>query len=424
MEVVVERSCGLDVHQSTVVACVLTGEPGRNPRKVVRTFGAMRRDLEEMRDWLKSLDVTDAVMEGTGVYWMPVHAVLEGHVEPWVVNAHHVKKVPGRKTDVSDAQWLASLLRMGLVRKSFVLAKEIRPIRDLSRYRRMLVQSETTEKNRILKLIEMMGIKLASVVSDVFGKSGMAMLRAIAVGNISVQAVTQLARGRLRRKLPELALALDVLVKDHHRMMLRDQLARLDRTTAEIAQYDDYLEQMIEPYAEQLALLCSIDGIQRTAAIEIFAEVGPNLASFPDEAHLASWAGTCPGMNQSAGKRNKARRRRGNPYLQSILVECALAATKKKNSYLKDKYHRLRGRRGSMRALFAIAHKLCRAVYRVLTTRIPYRDLGDQYLDRLHRPRIARALAQRLKALGYDQNSVRELFSQPRALNSCEPAHL
>jgi transposase len=424
MEVVVERSCGLDVHQSTVVACVLTGEPGRNPRKVVRTFGAMRRDLEEMRDWLKSLGVTDAVMEGTGVYWMPVYAVLEGHVEPWVVNAHHVKKVPGRKTDVSDAQWLASLLRMGLLRKSFVLAKEIRPIRDLSRYRRMLVQSETAEKNRILKLIEMMGIKLASVVSDVFGKSGMAMLRAIAAGNISVQALTQLARGRLRSKLPELALALDVLVKDHHRVMLRGQLARLDRTTAEIAQYDDYLEQVMEPYSEQLALLCSIDGIQRTAAIEIFAEVGPDLASFPDEAHLASWAGTCPGMNQSAGKRSKARRRRGNPYLQSILVECALAATKKKNSYLKDKYHRLRGRRGSMRALFAIAHKLCRAVYRVLTTGVPYRDLGDQYLDRLHRPRIARALAQRLQALGYDQDSVRELFSQPRALNSCEPAHL
>lgn len=238
MEVVVECGCGLDVHRSTVVACVLQGAPGRKPKKVVRTFGTMQRDIEDLRTWLKSFDVTDVAMEGTGVYWMPVYALLEGHVDLWVVNARHVAKVPGRKTDVTDAQWLASLLRHGLLRKSFVPAKEIRAIRDVSRYRRMLVQSATSEKNRILKLLESIGVKVASVASDVFGKSGMAMLRALAAGDLPLSEIPQLARGRLRKKLPDLGLALDVLIHDHHRVMLRDQLARLDRTSEDIARYD------------------------------------------------------------------------------------------------------------------------------------------------------------------------------------------
>lgn len=412
MEVVVECGCGLDVHRSTVVACVLQGAPGRKPKKVVRTFGTMQRDIEDLRTWLKSFDVTDVAMEGTGVYWMPVYALLEGHVDLWVVNARHVAKVPGRKTDVTDAQWLASLLRHGLLRKSFVPAKEIRAIRDVSRYRRMLVQSATSEKNRILKLLESIGVKVASVASDVFGKSGMAMLRALAAGDLPLSEIPQLARGRLRKKLPDLGLALDVLIHDHHRVMLRDQLARLDRTSEDIARYDQRLNEMVEPYSDRIDLLCTIDGIQRTAAIEVFAEIGPDLASFPDEAHFASWAGTCPGIHESAGKRANARRRRGNPYLQSILVECSLAATRKKDTYLRDKYYRLRARRGSMRALFAIAHKLARAVYRVLATGTPYRDLGGAYLDHRNRRTIACKLAHRLQALGYGRDAILDLFSK------------
>ena len=422
MEVHVERACGLDVHQATAVACVLYGKPGHNPEKVTRTFATTRKSLQELRDWLKSLNVTHVVMEGTGVYWIPIHEILEDHFDVWIVNARHVKKVPGRKTDVSDAHWLASLLRVGLLRKSFVLDKPIRPIRDLSRYRRMLVQSETTEKNRIIKLLEIVGIKLASVASDVFGKSGMAMIRALAAGNVSLEAMLQLARGRMRSKLPELRLALDVGLREHHRSMLRDQLARLDRTSEEIARYDQQLSVLVQQYAEQIDLLCTIDGVKTTAAIEIFAEVGPNLSSFPDDHHFASWVGTCPGNNESAGKRTKARRRRGNRYLQSILVECALAASKKKRTYLKDKYHRLKARRGSMRALFAVAHKLARSVHRVLTTAKPYKDLGDKYLDLRRRPVIARTLAARLRALGYDRNSVQELFPlQPLALEASNP---
>src|SRR5437773_789765 len=409
MDVVIARCCGLDVHQATITACLLLdGE--RRPKKVVRTFRTMRSELEEFRDWLKSFEVTHVAFEGTGVYWMPVYTVLEGHFDISVVNARHVRQLPGRKTDVNDSQWLATLLRHGLLRKSFVPAKEIRALRDMTRYRRMLVQSGTTEKNRILKLLEMAGIKLGAVASDVFGKSGMDMIRARAAGNLALDDIVQMARSKLRKKLADLRLALDVLLDEHHRLMLRDQLARLDRTSDEIARYDALLMERVAPYEEHLALLCSIDGIQRIAAIEIFAEVGPDLSSFPTDGHFSSWAGTCPGQHESAGKPRNARRRRGNPYLQSILVECALAATRKKGTYLNDKYHRLRARRGTMRALFAVAHKLCRAVHRVLTTRTTHVDLGGAYLDRRNANSVARNLVARLHRLGLYAAAIQALF--------------
>jgi len=411
MEVLFSRCCGLDVHQAEVVACALFDDGKRRPKKVVRSFPTMRHGLEQLRDWLASLAITHVTMEGTGVYWRPVYAALEGRVDITLVNARHVKAVPGRKTDVKDAEWLATLLRHGLLRKSFVPEKEIRAIRDLCRYRRMLVQSQTTEKNRILKLLEIIGIKLASVASDVFGVSGMLMLRAIAANSCTKEQIASLARSRLRSKVPELRLALDVLVEEHHRVMLSDQLARLDRTAEEVARYDELLDKQVAPYEESLALLSTIDGIRRIAAIEIFAEVGPDVASFPSAAHFASWAGTCPGQRQSGGKSFSARRRKGNPYLQSILVEAALAATRKKATYLTDKYRRLKSRRGSMRALFAIAHKLACAVHRVLQTHEPYRDLGAGYLDLRNKRSTAKALAKRLKSLGYDQHNVATLFA-------------
>lgn len=413
METLIERAVGLDVHQATVVASVVIEETGRKPKKETRTFSTVRSGLQELRDWLKSLGITHAAMEGTGVYWIPVYTMLEGHLDAAVVNARHVNKVPGRKTDVSDAAWLAELLRKGMLRKSFVPAAEIRAIRDVSRYRRRLVQSETAEKNRVLKLLEMVGLKLATFASDVFGKSGTAMLHAIAEGTMATEAIAQLARGKLRSKLPDLRLALDCSIADHHRMMLRDQLRRLDQTAADVAHYDGILAKMVEPYSEQIQLLCSITGVQRIAATEIFAEVGPDLSSFPTEGHFASWAGMCPGQNESAGKKGSARRRRGNPFLQSTLVECALAATRKKGSYHKDKYHRLRARRGTMRALFAIAHKLARAVYRTLTRREPYQDLGAGYLDARDKPAVARKLIERLRALGFDQQSIVAFLPKP-----------
>jgi transposase len=411
METIVARSCGLDVHQATVVACILIDEGKRHPRKQIRTFGTMRADLEELATWLSSEGVTHVAMEGTGVYWRPVHSVLEGRFDLTIANARHIKKVPGRKTDVSDAEWLAKLLRMGLLRKSFIPAKAIRQLRDVSRYRRTLVQSHSSERNRVIKLLEVAGIKLASVASDVFGASGMAMLRAIAEGGATIAQLAQLARGKLRAKIPDLERSLDVMLEDHHRYMLRKQLARLAQTDADIAEFDQLIANMVAPWTEQIELLKSIHGIDRIAATEIFSEIGPDLASFPDEAHFASWSGTCPGNNESAGKHKGARARRGNPYLQSMLVEAALAATRKSRTYLRDKYYRLKARRGAMRALFAIAHKLATAVYRVLTTRCAYRDLGESYLDGLDQHRVVANLVRRLERLGFNHETIAPWFA-------------
>ena len=420
MDVKFSRCCGLDVHQAEIVACAMLDEGARKPRRILRSFPAMRHGLEELRAWLLSLEVTHVTMEGTGVYWRPVYAVLEDHVDITLVNARHVKSVPGRKTDVKDAEWLATLLQHGLLQKSFIPSKEIRAIRDLCRYRRILVQSQTTEKNRILKLLAIIGIKLSTVVSDVFGVSGMLMLRAIAAGGCSAEQIAYLARGRMRSKLPDLRLALDVLLEEHHRSMLSDQLAQLDQTAREVARYNELLKQKMAPYEESLALLRTIDGIAHIASIEILAEVGPNLDSFPTAAHFASWVGTCPGQHQSAGKSLSTRRRKGNPYLQSILVESGLAATRKKNTYLSDKYRRLKSRRGSMRALFAIAHKLACAVHRVLQTREPYRDLGGAYLDQRSKRSTVHTLVKRLKTLGYDQHNIAALF-EPRSNLAAQP---
>ena len=401
MEQLHARCAGLDVHQATVVACALIDEGKRTPRKEIRTFGTMHAELLELREWLRRLGITHVAMEGTGVYWRPVYSVLEGDVDLTVANATHIKNVPGRKTDVVDAQWIATLLRFGLLRKSFVPSKDIREIRELTRYRRKLVQAETAEKNRIVKLLEIAGIKLASVASDVFGKSGMLMLQALVEGDKTAPEMAASACGRMRSKIPALTQALNVTVDDHHRLLLRKQLRRLTATQGEVADLDKHIGKRVAPYAEQLALLCTIDGIDEVAAREIFAETGPDLSTFEHERAFAAWSGLCPGMRQSAGKDRSARRRRGNRHLQGILVESAFAASRKKNTYLADKHRRLKARRGPLRALFAIAHKIGCAVFRVLKTRVAYKDLGANYLDSRDRSRTARSLILRLKTLGY-----------------------
>ena len=406
MDTIVSRVCGLDVHEASVVACVLIDGGKKRGSKKVQTFTAMRSDIVALRQWLLEEGVTQVVMEGTGIYWRPVYETLEDAFDVWVVNARHVKNVPGRKSDVIDAEWLAKLLSWGLLRKSFVPEMDIRELRDLTRYRRTLVQEQTTQKNRILKVIETAGIKLAAVASDVFGKSGMAMLRAIAEGKKTTDEIADLARAALRQKLPTLRLALDCSVRPHHRMMLRDQLTRLDGLAAEIEKYELELEKRVEPYDEWLRLLCSIPGIQRTAAIEIFGEVGPNLASFPQVGNFAAWAGTAPGLSKTAGKNRSGRRRRGNPYLSSILLECALAATRKKGTYIQDKYRRLKARRPKLCALFAIANKLAHGIYRIVVNKTPYRELGDTYLDQQNGKRTARYLIKRLVRIGLSHDQL------------------
>jgi transposase len=411
MEVIIERCCGLDVHQETVVACVLIGAPGERPRKEIRTFRTMTRDLEALRDWLQELGVTHVGMESTGVYWRPVYAVLEGHFELIVGNARHIRNVPGRKTDVKDSEWIADLVRHGLIAKSYVPPRPLRELRELLRYRRKLVESQSAERNRLLKLLETANIKLASVASDVFGVSGRAMLRALIAGEASPQAMADLARGQLRRKHDDLILALDGRLEEHHRFLLAMQLRRLETIEADIAALDQRIGERLKPYAAPHALLMQIPGVDWVVAAVLIAEIGVDMSVFVSVYHLAAWAGVCPGNHESAGRQKSGRARKGNVHLRAILVGAAISASRTKGSYLKDKYHRLKARRGALRAALAIAHKILVSAYHMLIKNVPYRDLGEAYLDQIGQTRTVANLKRRLERLGY--RVILEPNSQP-----------
>jgi len=302
VQTLVERGCGLDVHQATVVACLLTVLRSGRVRKQMRTFGTTTHELLHLRQWLLSAGCTHLAMESTGVYWKPVYAILEGALEIVVANAQHVKKVPGRKTDVKDAEWLADLLCHGLLRSSFVPPKPIRELRDLTRYRRKLVESQSAERNRLLKLLETANIKLASVACDVFGVSGQLMLQALLAGNASPKQMAQLAKGRLRNRIADLEPALEGKVEPHHRFLLKLQLDRLQAAEKDLAVLEQHIQEKLQPYAEQLALLQEIPGVEWTLAAVIIAELGIDMSVFQSVSQLASWAGVCPGTNESAGK--------------------------------------------------------------------------------------------------------------------------
>jgi transposase len=401
MEAIIERCCGLDVHQATVVACLLVGPADRKPRKEVRKFSTVTRDLLALRDWLATEGCTHVAMESTGVYWKPVHALLEDAFELVVGNAYRIKNVPGRKTDVKDSEWIADLLRHGLIPKSFVPPKPIRELRDIVRYRRKLVQTRSTERNRLLKLLETANIKLSSVVSNVFGVSGMAMLRALLEGTSSPAEMAQLAQKRMRQKLSQLELALDGRVNEHHRFLLRMQLERLKQLGTQIVQIDARIDEYLTPYREQCDRLMQIPGVDRVVVAEILAETGVDMSVFRSSQHLASWAGVCPGNHESAGRSHSGRRRAGNIHLTTALVEAAQAAVAVKGSYFRDKFFRLKARRGYKRALLAIAHKILTAAHQMLSARVDYRELGETYLDHLDHRRTARNLVRRLERLGY-----------------------
>jgi transposase len=409
MEATVERCAGLDVHQASVVACVLLGEPGRKPRKEIRTFATLTRDLEALRDWLKELGVTHVGMESTGVYWKPVHAILEGHFVLIVGNAHHIKAVPGRKTDVKDAEWLADLVRHGLIKPSFVPPLAIRELRDLVRLRRSLAEARTTERNRTLKLLETANIKLASIASEVFGVSGMAMLKALVANKAAPAEMAELARGKLRCKREPLALALEGRMSEHHRYVLAFHLRRLAAIEQDLRTLDARIEERVQPFQAQRRRLQQIPGVDALVAATIIAEIGINMSVFGNAMRLAAWAGVCPGNHQSAGKHKSGTTRRGNVYLKTALVTAAVCAARQRGSYYKDKYHRLRARRGRLRAAMAIAHKILIAAYHMLAGGVPYRELGEAFLDQQARQRTLRHLLHRLNHLGYD------VMLQPRA---------
>src|SRR6202171_3308071 len=401
MQTLVERGCGMDVHQATVVACLLMVLKNGKAQKQVRTFGTTTRELVGLREWLLVEDCTHVAMESTGVYWKPIYAILEGSFEMVVANAQHVKKVPGRKTDVKDAEWIADFLCHGLLRQSFVPPKPIRELRDLTRYRRKLVESQSAERNRLLKVLETANIKLASVATDVFGVSGRLMLRALVEGKATPQEMAELAKRKLRQKIPELERALEGKVEEHHRFLVKLQLDRLEAGEADLKILEKRIQEKFEPYAAQLALLREIPGVDWTLAAVIIAELGVDMSVFQSVSQLASWAGVCPGNNEWAGKRKSSRIPKSNVYLKTALVEAANSAAKAKGTYLRDKFYRLKARRGYKRAAVAIAHKILVSVYHMLSQQVSYNDLGDLYLDKLNKHHLTRSLVHRLERLGY-----------------------
>ena len=401
MERMIERCAGLDVHQATVVACILINERGKRPRKELRTFGTMTQELEALRDWLAVARVTHVGMESTGVYWRPVHAVLEEHFEVIVGNARHIRNVPGRKTDVKDAEWIADLVCCGLIRPSFVPPKPFRELRELLRYRRKLTEAQAAERNRLQKQLEIANIKLGSVATDVFGVSGRAIVRALIDNTTSPTEMADLARGRLRSKRDELTHALKGRLDDTHRFLLSMQLRRVEDIEQLIEILDQRIAEKLELYQAEMALLMQIPGVDWVVAAVLVAELGVDMSVFISVHHLAAWAGLCPGSHESAGKRRNTTARKGNVHLRTMLVGAARPAARTKASYFKDKYYRLKARRGAKRAGVAIAHKILVAAYHMLARRVDYRDLGEAYLDRIDQTRTAANLKRRLERLGY-----------------------
>jgi transposase len=402
MDVVAACCAGLDVHQASVVVCVNRSGHGGRSHKEVRTFATMRDDLIALRDWLKQSGVTQVAMESTGVYWKPVYEALEDDFETIVVNARHIKNVPGRKTDVKDCEWISDLLRHGLIRPGFVPPRDIRELRELNRYRRKVAQVQGGERNRLIKVLETAGIKLAGVASNVLGVSGRAMIRALIEGGDTPQAIAGLARGKLRRKLNELARALDAPLQAHQRFMLRTQLARIEQAEADLQRIDAVLWEMAAPYQNDIRLLMSIPGIDWLNAVTIIAEIGVDMRAFHSPAHLASWAALCPGNNESAGKQRSGKTRKGNVVLRATLVSAAVNAARCQGTYLAEKYRRLTARRGKMKAAVAIAHKILISIWHMLSDGTFYQDLGVGYLDSLDRTRNARHLVRRLANMGFE----------------------
>ncbi len=401
MEIVYERCCGLDVHKRTVVACLLVPGPAGAPSREIQTFGTMTRDLLALSDWLAAAGCTHVAMESTGVFWKPIYNLLEGNFELVVVNAQHIKAVPGRKTDVRDAEWIADLLRHGLLRASFIPDRSQRELRELTRYRTTLIHDRANEVNRLQKVLEGANIKLASVATDILGKSGRDMLEALVGGASDSALLAQLARGRLREKLPQLEQALAGQFGAHHRFLLAQQLAHIDFLDASLERVSTEIAERVGPFEAEVARLQSIPGVgQRTAEV-LVAEIGVDLTRFPTARHLASWAGLCPGNDESAGKRRSGRTRKGSPWLRTALVEAGQAAARTKETYLAAQYRRLAARRGAKRAAVAVAHSLLVMVYALLTQPTGYHELGGHYFDERDRQAVERRLVHRLEALGY-----------------------
>ena len=392
---------GLDVHKETVQCCVRRVEPDGSLQETVRQFGTMTDDLLEMVEALKAQGVTHVAMESTGVFWKPIYNLLEEHFSIVLVNPAHCKQVPGRKTDVKDCQWLAELLQYGLLRGSFIPPRWQRDLRDLTRERTQLINERTRVANRMHKILEDANIKLGSVATDILGASGRDMLRALIGGEQDPEVLAEMARSRLRDKIPQLRRALRGRVREHHRFQLELQWDHLEQLDQLVARLNEKITQLYQPYEQQLALVDEVPGMDRRMAETVMAEVGMDMRQFPSDSHLCSWAAVCSGNHESAGKRRSGRTRKGNRWLRQALAVAAQAAGHSKNSYLGARFRRLAARRGKKRATVAVAHTILRIIYHMLREGIHFHDLGPAYFDRLNPERIQHYLVSRLERLAF-----------------------
>jgi len=403
LEVVVERCAFLDVHRDTVMACARTPGGGGGRCEEVREFGTTTSQLLKLADWLADRQVTLVGMEATGVYWKPVHWVLEASVsEVWVINARHMRNLPGRKTDVADAVWGASLLEHGLVRPSFIPPEPFRALRDLTRYRKSVIEDRARETQRLHKVLEDAGVKLSSVASSVLTKSGREMIDALISGERDPEVLAEMAKGRLRSKIPQLQDAMAGRFNEHHALLCRAMLARIDQADATVEVLGDRVEDLLAPFEAAVALLVTIPGVSFRTAQVILAEIGADMSRFPSAGHLASWAGMCPGNNESAGKHRSGRTRHGSKWLRKALIESGQAAGRTKDTYLAAQYAQIRSRRGPQRAAVAVGHSILVIAWHLLTTGETYNDLGGDYFDqRRNSTARQRRLVAQLEAMGH-----------------------
>ena len=383
-EQVVERGCGMDVHKETVVVTI----QGKGIKTQTKSYSTFTSSLIKLKEWLKKHGVSHIAMESTGVYWKPVFNVLGDDFEILLVNARHVKNVPGNKTDKRDSRWLAKLLLSGLLRGSFIPSQAIRELRDLTRYRTKLTNQISSEKNRFQKILEDANIKLSSVLSDVFGVTGKRIIARILEGDYQPEQLLYYVHGRVKASREDIKEALTGYVRDHHRFMLKTILSNISRIETTLAELDDQIAKVTEPYKEIIDLLETIPGVARDGAIGIISEIGVDMEKFPTHKHLTAWAGVCPGSNESAGKNKSGRITYGNKYLRTLLVEQGWAASRTKHTYLSSKYKSLVGRRGKKRAVIAIGHKILIAAYFIIKDKVAYKELGEDHLNNFRKDKL------------------------------------
>jgi len=401
MDIIVERACGLDVHQRTIAACVQT-ENSEKTREV-RTFGTTTTELESLKSWLVTKQVTHVAMESTGIYWKPVYNILEDSFHILLANARHIKNVPGRKTDIKDCEWICKLLRAGLLQGSFIPPRPIRELRDLIRYRTKLVQSIAQEKNRILKVLEDGNVKLSSVLSDIFGSCGTFAIRAVLDNRCSPEEMAPILKKKgknIKATESEIREALRNTITDHHRFMIQLHLDHIEALEEQLQQLMKRIQKQLEPYQDIQKLLTTIPGVGEEGAAAIIAEIGSDMDQFPDEHHLSSWAGMSPGNNESAGKSRSGKTTKGSQQLRCTLVECAWAASHTKDTYLASKFRSLLGRRGNKRSLVAVGHKILISAYYIIKYKAPYHELGQDWLDKTRKKSLIGVYLKKLTDLG------------------------